>query len=60
MDIKEQIEELVENYNKCLENKQKMHDMSQQYLGQIQLLNKMQEENAENDKKDNRSDSKKG
>ena len=47
MDIKEQIEELVENYNKCLENKQKMHDMSQ-------------EENAGNDKKDNRSDSKKG
>ena len=46
MDIKEQIEELVENYNKCLESKQKMHDMSQQYLGQIQLLNKMQEENA--------------
>lgn len=60
MDIKEQIEELVENYNKCLENKKKMHDMSQQYLGQIQLLNKMQEENAGNDKKDNRSDSKKG
>ena len=60
MDIKEQIEELVENYNKCLENKKKMHDMSQQYSGQIQLLNKMQEENAGNDKKDNRSDSKKG
>ena len=58
MDIKEQIEELVENYNKCLENKHKMHDMSQQYLGQIQLLNKMQEENGKNNKKDNRSDSK--
>ena len=58
MDIKEQIEELVENYNKCLENKQKMHDISQQYLRQIQILNKMQEENGKNNKKDNRSDSK--
>lgn len=59
MDIDKEIQKLVDQYNESIENKNKLHDFAQKCLGKIEVLQQIKEENAKNDKEDNRKDVKK-